>query len=100
MLNTTYFANKRLDAITLCNILQQKSFHSKMPSNINYQSVLITHATPITTIYLFSYKHVLQVLIIDDFTSNYLECTCASSLSIYNPTGHVNTSDLSIVHNT
>ena len=35
----------------------------------------------------------------DDFKSKPLDCTCASSPFIYNPTGHVITGDLKIINN-
>ena len=37
---------------------------------------------------------------IDDFKSKHLDCTCAGSPFIYNPTGHVITGDLKIINNT
>ena len=47
-----------------------------------------------------NYKHVLHDFNIDDFKSKPLNCTCASSPFIYNPTGYVATGDLKIINNT
>ena len=47
-----------------------------------------------------NYKHVLRDLNIDEFKSKPPDCTCASSLFIYNPTDQVITGDFKISNNT
>jgi hypothetical protein len=49
---------------------------------------------------IFSYKHVLHDLNIDDFKSKTPDRTCASSLFIYNPAGHAISGDLRNINNT
>jgi hypothetical protein len=96
------FANKGLDGINLGNILHHKSHKSNIPPYIKDQSVPIisyVYTKPIASKNIY-YKHVLRDLNIDDFKSKPPDCTCASSLFIYNPTGHVITGDLKIINNT
>ena len=93
------FAN---DGFNLGNILHHKSVEPKIPPYPKDQSVPIisyVYDRPIASKW-FNYKHVLHNRNIDDFKSKPLDCTCASSPFIYNPTGHVITSDLKVINNT
>ena len=65
------FANKRLDAIILGNILYHKSVKFKIPPCFKDHSlpkISYTYTAPIAN-KIFNYKKVLQDLNIDDFKS-------------------------------
>ena len=96
-------ANKGLDGNTLGNILHHKTVKYKILPYLKDQSVPIVsyaYATAIASTIILNYKHVLHDLNIDDFKSMPPDCTCASSLFIYNSTVHVITNDLTIINNT
>jgi hypothetical protein len=93
------FANKRIDAIDISNILNRKEVVKEIPSYIKNQSFPIVSYSYTNSIGLkiFTYKETLQNINIEEYLKNPLTCDCSHSPFQCNPFGHVITGDLNII---
>ncbi|KAK3104459.1 hypothetical protein FSP39_002438 [Pinctada imbricata] len=95
------FANKGIDNLNLCQILNHKTVTEKIPPYFKRKDTpCISYSyTPTVASKIYNYKRFLQCIDLSNPSLHPLPCECSSSDFNYSPCGHVITGDLSIVKN-
>ena len=94
-------ANKGIDALNLCNILNQKFVKRNIPPYVEYKElscISYSYTSPVATT-IFNYKTSLQQLNFQILSQNPLPCSCSGSEFLHAPCGHIVTGDLNIIRN-
>ena len=95
------FINKGIDALNLPSILRSKSVIETVPTYFKEKEPPIISYTYTKTIAnkIFNFSSTLSDLDYHQYHNNPSQCECNTSSHLYQPYGHVITSDLSIIPN-